>query len=446
MGTSNEEERLLTASTPGVYQSPPRWMWYQLTILAVGAFLVFTAFSGVQNLESTLTFPKGVSGTTAIGILYGVFSGVSLLGPSIVGIFGAKNCLVAQTLFLGLFVAATWIPRPYTLYVAGALAGIGAPAFWVAQGVYVAWLAAEHAAVVPGTAATAVVGTMQGAFFGGFQLCQISGNLISSFVLHQGHTKSTDVPSSTKRLLFLVYIGCAGLAVVLMVVCLRRIRNKRQGAMTIQAEVMPEPESAWTMFVRTLALLVQPRSLLLLPLFFASGFQASFAYADLTAVVSKSIGEYNIGFVMCCYGACDALGSVALGRVSDRLGRAPLLVLGWAAQAAVLLTLLLWDVPSGSYVVLFVLAGLFGIGDAVSQVMISSLCSVCFEDNNTKPAFALFRCCQSLATAIFFFLGTSVSLQHWKTIITLASLSVGTLGYFLARALFRFDPPKPRHV
>lgn len=85
----------------------------------------------MQNLESSLDFPSGVSGSTGVAIIYITFAVVSFFSPYMVRLAGPKLCILVQTVFLGCFVGGTWYPRPYTLYVAAGLTGFGAASMWV---------------------------------------------------------------------------------------------------------------------------------------------------------------------------------------------------------------------------------------------------------------------------------------------------------------------------
>ena len=60
-----------------------------------------------------------------------------------------------------------------------------------------------------------------------------------------------------------------------------------------------------------------------------------------------------------------------LGKVSDLVGRGPVLVLGTLCQLGVSITLLIIDVPKDSWTLLILFAAVWGIGDATWNTQIT---------------------------------------------------------------------------
>lgn len=312
------------------------------------------------------------------------------------------------------------------------------------------WYAANAGRASP----TEVIGTMQGIFFAIFQMTQVSGNLISSLVLNTG--SGNDVSAKTKTTLFLVYLACIGLGLLLAILFLRPKRRTasakelndggRSGGggeddTSVNAEADDDLEqSPMRLLLATGRLLLQLRTLLIVPLFYASGLQAGYAYSNLTGqVIKPALGEKNIGFVMIAYGAADAAGSMFVGRLSDVAGRGVVLFIGWAAQIAVGIYILFSTVEGFGWGNVVPLALLWGLGDAVSQVSCSTICTICFP-RDTKAAFSVFRGFQALGTATLFFVGDNISLGA-STALVVMFLSVGTFFYFLSCSFLRFDKP-----
>merc|ERR550517_2043918 len=115
----------------------------ELWRLSAAFFLVFTGFSGTQNLESSLDMEK-ISGSVSVGIIYVSFTATCLLSPILLRIFGIKTVIVLQFCIITLFCAANIYPRIWTMYPISGLLGFGAAAMWVAQGEYVSTLAENY--------------------------------------------------------------------------------------------------------------------------------------------------------------------------------------------------------------------------------------------------------------------------------------------------------------
>lgn len=92
---------------------------------------------------------------------------------------------------------------------------------------------------------------------------------------------------------------------------------------------------------------------------------------SLQAYISCAWGVQHIGYVLICYGAADAIGSLACGSVVKRVGRIPIFIFGAALNAALIITLFLWRPDPDYAVVFFVIAALWGLADSVWQTQIN---------------------------------------------------------------------------
>merc|ERR1719476_50508 len=141
-------------------------------------------------------------------------------------------------------------------------------------------------------------------------------------------------------------------------------------------------------------------------------------------------------FLMVAFGGADVLASLGFGKLSDLIGRLPVMLIGAAAQLIVLVASFMYTIPKLKddaepsievWVMLMSGVVLWGIGDAVWNTQIITILGEKFE--NDKPAaFANFKMWQALATAISFgynpVLGTLV-----KKVILIALLFLGFVGY-----------------
>jgi predicted MFS family arabinose efflux permease len=82
-------------------------------------------------------------------------------------------------------------------------------------------------------------------------------------------------------------------------------------------------------------------------------------------------GIEKIGYVLVCYGVVDAISSITFGSVIRRVGRLPVFIFGALVNLAVITAFFLWTPTKDNAIVFFVLAGGWGVGDAIWQTQIN---------------------------------------------------------------------------
>ena len=96
-----------------------------------------------------------------------------------------------------------------------------------------------------------------------------------------------------------------------------------------------------------------------------------FCVSTEQAFITCSWGVWNVGFVLICYGAADAVGSVVSGSLVRQLGRVPIFLFGAVVNAALVVTLLFWRPDPSQAAVFYVIAALWGVCDAIWQTQIN---------------------------------------------------------------------------
>ena len=113
--------------------------------LGIAFFLVYTAFSGIQNLSAALIKPKSL-GNATIGALYVVCATSCFVGPAIAARLGSRRSLIFGCSCISFFCAAYFLASNDhnneilnwpALMLAGAAVGFAASPIWVAQGAYI---------------------------------------------------------------------------------------------------------------------------------------------------------------------------------------------------------------------------------------------------------------------------------------------------------------------
>jgi MFS family permease len=446
-----EEKALLSGvASPGVSanlggahgsgrgSSPPgRRYLVNAVVLSLGFFGMFIAYSATQNLESSLNADVGY---WSVATIYFTITVLTLIAPPAVAWAGPRISMVFGGVCFVVFMAANLHPIWATMIPASFLLGAGASALWTAQGVYLTACARLYAAET-GKEPSETMGMFTGIFFGFFQLNQMTGNLAAAGLLER---------KGSTTLLFIVFVALAGVS-VLTFMFLRKIApedlrakcgpsdSDDSGAAASSSSSPRQPGS--TVSILDVARLHRDRRLLLLvPVVVYNGLSVAFAGGDFTkdAVrasladpgdTSKTAGAHWIGYVMAANSAVNVLGSVGLGRLSDAVGRAPVMFVGLVAHVAFAVMCLSVDFNDGHkyYALLFGAAGLFGLGDAVLNTQINSILGVLFPER-PEAAFSSFKMWQSAATAAAFFYGPKVNFDH-KLYILLSFMGLAALSF-----------------
>ena len=126
------------------------------------------------------------------------------------------------------------------------------------------------------------------------------------------------------------------------------------------------------LLVATYKHMAKPYQILIIPLTFWSGVEQGFFLSDYTAgYVSCVLGVHNVGWVLITYGVLDAICSVSFGAIIKHVGRAPIFLFGAAVNLVVVIIFFEWSPNTDQTYVFFILAGMWGMADAVWQTQIN---------------------------------------------------------------------------
>ncbi|KAK2491391.1 hypothetical protein MC885_018639 [Smutsia gigantea] len=375
-------------------------------VVSFGFLLLFTAYGGLQSLQSSLYSEEGL-GVTALSTLYGgVLLSSMFLPPLLIQKLGCKWTIVVSmccyvAFSLGNFYASCQLFKP----------------------------------LLPSSD----------------QLSGVWGNLISSLVFGQLPTKeaipeeqllfcgasdclldiksanSTQKPSQELIYTLLgIYTGSGVLAVLLIAVFLEPVKDVPQ-------ENEEKRPSFWFTVLSTFRLLKDRRLCLLVLLPMYSGFEQAFLASEYTrSYTTCALGIQFVGYVMICFSAINSLCSVFYGKISQYTGRIPLYMLGAVTHLCCIITLLLWKPHPSQLAVFFILPGLWGTADAVWQTQNSALYGVLFEKNK-EAAFANYRLWEAVGFVIAFGYGTvlcvNVKLYILLLILVLTMVAYGIVEY-----------------
>jgi len=147
---------------------------------------------------------------------------------------------------------------------------------------------------------------------------------------------------------------------------------------------------------------------------------------------------------MIAFGVCDSIGSFVFGQLVKLVGRWPCFAIATLISYAMIITMLIWHPSADQIVVLFIIAGLWGVADAVWQSQTSALYGVLFTNNN-EAAFSNYRLWESVGFALFYILIPRIRTRI-TLIILLVFLSVGISCYALVEYRWRTNEKKGKNA
>ncbi|KAM3931197.1 protein unc-93 homolog A-like [Leptodactylus fuscus] len=422
-----------------------------ILVVSFGFLLLFTAFGGLQSLQSSLNADEGL-GVASLSIIYGALIISSMFVPPIlIKKIGCKWTIVASMCCYITYSLGNFYPSWYTLIPTSVILGFGGAPLWAAKCTYLTLSGNRYAEKV-GKVGKDIVNQYFGLFFLIFQSSGVWGNLISSLIFGQtpdagsnpslsnythcgandcpyievNNVNSTSSKQPTKSLIYTllgIYTGSGVLAVVLVSVFLDNINLKNEEEVENSKE-----EPVWLKILETLRHLKDKRQCLLIPLTMWSGFEQGFLAGDYTkSYVTCSLGIHFVGYVMICFAATNAVCSLLFGKLSQYTGRIFLFLFAAAINFAVIIAFLLWEPHPKQLAMFFIFPALWGMADAIWQTQTNSLYGLLFDDHK-EAGFANYRLWESMGFVIAYGYSTFLCVSV-KLYILLAVLVLGMVLY-----------------
>ncbi|XP_076033862.1 UNC93-like protein isoform X2 [Oratosquilla oratoria] len=429
-----------------------RGMLKNVFVISFAFMCLFTSFQSMANLQSSI---NKVDGTASLSTLYAALVVSCAFVPTwMIKKFKAKWTLAMSMLGYATYIAAQFYPTVYTLVPTAILLGLGAAPMWSAKCTYLTQVGQKYAELV-GEDTEVIITRFFGIFFLFFQSSQVWGNLISSSVLSMGNSDTEneineaalkycganfcqdqdlgnvtldnlDPPPASKiytmASIYLFFALLSSALIALLVDPLDKYgENDRVGSST--------GKSGWELLVATFNHMRHPYQILIIPLTIWSGVEQAFIGADFTAAfVSCGLGVHMVGYVMICFGVCDAICSVSFGPLIKLFGRVPIFTFGALVNVAMIITLLHWMPHPDDLILFFVVAALWGVSDAVWQTQINALYGVLFT-GSSEAAFSNYRLWESAGYILAYVVSTSTCIQT-KLFLNLGVLVTGMIGYW----------------
>ncbi|XP_074645585.1 protein unc-93 homolog A-like isoform X2 [Tubulanus polymorphus] len=352
-------------------QLPNRRIYVKNFIFICMTFsLAFMSFFSLRTLQSSLN-PGGGLGLVSLSCFYGSYVIGCVTAPAIMNKIRPKWTIFFSLWGQLMFNAANFYPKFYTMVPGSILAGYTCALLLVAQGTYLASIAASFSIVTERN-----IENVMTMFFGIFTLFlqsgQILGNLISSLILqaeqfiersHLVITVDADAVNSTEHIinkhvlfdeestkswnksicgarychsynldslsdhvsrqalyvLLIVYSAAIVLALIISALWLDKLDIIFQSSKTTKT-IAQQLRSMGSFYKKV-------KMLLMLPLICYSSFMQSFVFGDaVKAYITCTIGIKMVGYTVVCYGVSSSISALFVGLIRKYTGR-PFIIL-----------------------------------------------------------------------------------------------------------------------
>ncbi|CAG0902328.1 unnamed protein product, partial [Darwinula stevensoni] len=439
-----------TGTDDDVIRRKKRVIWKNVLVVSTSFLLLFLSFSTVSNLQSSINARHGL-GTASLVTVYGflVFSSLFLTTFAIERLTAKWTIFACSVVYLG-FIAAQFEPTAWTLLPSAAAVGLAAAPLWSAKCTYLT-VAGDAYAEVTGQERQAVIMRFFGVFFMLFQGAGIFGNLVSSTVLGIGSSGGRNTTRNVEEMCgvnfcesaieenenlerpdekaiqilsgTLVAVACLSSGLVAFFLDpLHRLGGRR--------EESSGADGGMQFALATLRQLKTPRQALISFLVFFGGLEQGFLGSDYTKdFVGCAWGIRYIGYMMACFHAANSSCSFLSGWLVKYVDRLYIFIFAGLLHASTLLALFFWHPSPDHAWAFFVVAGAWGICDAVWQAQVNGLLGV-LSKGKEKEAFSAYKVTESLGFVVAFFISSRLCTVY-KLSLLVAFLVLGMIAYFI---------------
>ncbi|CAF4911121.1 unnamed protein product, partial [Rotaria sp. Silwood1] len=365
-----------------------RQIYKNLIIFALNYVLLFTAYSGIAVLQSSLNTEGNVGVNSLIVSNAFFFVSSIFLTHMLIDIFGLKWTAIICEIGYIFYIIVNIRPLPSLMYISAGLVGLGAAPLWTSQATYINRIAryyAHHKEKEVGV----IVSLFFGIFYAIYYTNLIWGNLLSYLILNQSSQSqkfncgihfdplskiqtgaSNNVSDVTRYVLCGIYAGMGILSIILLVLVLDQIR-------------LAKPQSVRQSLKKSVELLqslIQWKhlnQLFLSPLIIWSTVEHAFLVAQFTRVMASYIFGRLVKYI-------------------DRLG---CFIIATLLNYATIILMYLWEPNADQIYILFVVAGLWGLAAAAWQSQVIAAYTVLYAEDDPS-AIAKYRLWQSIGALL----------------------------------------------
>ncbi|KAK3516688.1 hypothetical protein QTP70_022187 [Hemibagrus guttatus] len=431
-------------------------------VVSFGFLSLFTAYGGLQSLQSSLNAEEGM-GVISLSVIYGTIILSSMFLPPIM----IKNLGCKWTIFICMACYISYsfgnlFPGWPSLIATSAILGLGGSPLWSAKCTYLT-ISGNVQAERDNKKGQDVINQYFGMFFLIFQSSAVWGNLMSSLIFQQD-ANVAEIPEDRLQFcgaalcsenftttgnftrpeqnLVNILMGCYIVyqcdqlfSEVLGDVDREELKagymlNSSSFTSEVHDDLLCFPGIEFQVVVPTPShkvLDLLPVSHLIIT-YDQAYHHGVICKLDNANYVTCALGIHYVGFVMICFGAVNSLSSYVFGKLAQYTGRIALFCLATLVNLSCAIALLYWKPHPDQLPVFFVFPALWGVGDAVWQTQTNALYGTLFP-HHKEAAFANYRMWESLGFVIAFAYSTYICLST-KLYILIAVLLLSMLTYF----------------
>lgn len=458
-GTKSSNKGENQALTEAERKREKRIIYKNVILISFSFLLLFVAFESMAKLQSSINAVDNLGTWSTTSVYISLILSCMFMPSILIKYLKVKWTLVVCIFCYSTYMAAQFYPAFYTLIPTAFILGLGAAPMWSAKCTYLNQVA-HKMAQLEGVATELIVVKFFAIFFFFFQCNSIIGNIISTSVLSTGVSDTspltdediitcgssfcpgqTSSPSKNETdtnnnfqtditkiyIIAGIYLACSLAAAIIIAIFVDPLTRFGEDERTEENEKL----SGFQLLVATFSHLKNKKQLLVIPITIWSGIEQGFFGADFTAgFVTCAYGVHTVGRVLIVFGIFDAFFSFLSGYIIKLVGRIPIFIFGALMNYVVIIIMLTWTPKVSEVYVVYILAALWGLGDAVWQTQINALYGVLFK-NKEEAAFSNYRMWESLGFVIAFITQACGVCVFPKIIGTIVFLTVGMIGYFM---------------
>ncbi|CAK4146301.1 unnamed protein product [Aphanomyces euteiches] len=439
-------------------------------LLSTAFFLIFTASSGLDTLMTSVIpgkcddclegEPNGICqegnvchdkvaiscdrvceapfqectsslGTTILGLAYLTFMLSAIAGPFVTKQFGEQRSMVGSSLAMlygvvNLIVALNPTKTQLHWFVmipASIITGFSSSVIWISQASYLTHLSVTYASLQGLPTTSSALGLFTGLFFVGYNMSQISGNLVSSIVLGS-------LAWSTATL-FIIYIVFALSGTFLLSLLPTTSQLALEEDVPTEKTLLIDSVAPST-WISLWNMAQDPRMVLLAPTMIFHGLQQGFVTGEFTShVIRKSLGSASIGYVMEVYGLVNVASAYVFGKLADRLGPSVGQFLGFVL-AFTAYAVCYWanlSTCGDQWTLVLCTAILLSLVDTATTTLVNVILGREFV-SDTIDAFSLFRVYHAGAASFSFLVFGYLSFQD-RLVVLMTVVCLATVSFTL---------------